>query len=282
MYPPVIALHYVSDDVALNELKPWVISCAAFDRLLNFLERNKYRTVGFEDIKNGDIGRRDVVLTFDDCPVHLWDYAIPELKKRGMKAVFYIPTAHMGKNNSWNADDGLPSVSLMDDKDVLALHNAGMEVGSHAHNHVMLEEQTIESARASLVKSKSILEEIIQHDVVSIAYPYGSVPDNHVELCKEAGYEFGLSVYTPFQDVYAIRRWSYFETDDDRSIARKMTVKYSVYRALADKWDVLYKKAKRGLYKSYVKMRSSVMSVAALTCLYSDSIDFVVLELEMI
>ena len=254
MHPPVITLHYVSDDPMLNELRPWVISCAAFDRLLNYLERHGYRTVSFEDIKNGTKGPKDVILTFDDCPVHLWDYAIPELQKRGMKAVFYIPTAHMGKNNSWNADDGLPSVMLMGENDVLALHNAGMEVGSHAHNHIMLEEVTKDVAKDALERSKAILETIIKREVISIAYPYGSVPVCHKELCKTAGYSFGVSVYTPSQDIYAIRRWPYFEDDDEKSIAWKLSFRYSLYRAWSDKWEVFYKKTTRRLYMGYKKI----------------------------
>lgn len=282
MYPPVIALHYVSDDVALNGLKPWVVSCAAFDRLLNFLERNNFRTVGFEDIKNGDLGRRDVILTFDDCPVHLWDYAIPQLQKRGMKAVFYLPTAHMGKNNSWNADNGLPSVALMDDKDVLALHNAGMEVGSHAHEHIMLEAVDMAVAKEALVKSKTILETILKQEVVSIAYPYGSVPVGHKQLCKAAGYSFGVSVYTPSQDAYAIRRWPYFETDDEKSIAWKLSVRYSMYRALSDKWNVLYKNTARVLYKTYSRLKGKTLSVVTFINVSAGVWESLILQVELI
>lgn len=51
-------------------------------------------------------GNKNIIITFDDCPGPCGDFTIPELQKRNMKAVFYIPTAHIGGYYKWNVIDG--------------------------------------------------------------------------------------------------------------------------------------------------------------------------------
>jgi peptidoglycan/xylan/chitin deacetylase (PgdA/CDA1 family) len=111
-----------------------------FLRLLNYLEQNGYQTLTFEDLHDSPrmkSGKR-IILTFDDCPKHLFDFAIPELLSRKMKASFYMPTAYLGKYNAWDVEEGRAKVELMDENDLLELSRLGMEIGSHSHHHVKL------------------------------------------------------------------------------------------------------------------------------------------------
>lgn len=232
-FPPVIMLHHVTDDSALDALKPYSISRATFTRLLDVLEQDGYTTTVFSDADFRK-GKR-VIITFDDCPKHLWDFAIPELQKRGMKAVFYMPTAYLGGGNDWDVQFGKPSVALMDEADIKKLSDMGMEVGSHSHHHVRLEDLSYEDVASNLQQSKEILEKITGNKILSIAYPFGSVPKHKERLLKEAGYEYGLSIYSPIENKYCIRRFIYHDGDDAARLKSKLSARYSMMRVIQDK-----------------------------------------------
>lgn len=257
-FPTIVMLHYVSDNPAYDELRPWNISRESFIRLLDYIEKNGYRTTTFENLLSGERQHNEIIITFDDCPKELWDFAIPELLKRNMKAVFYIPTAHLGGHNQWNVAEGKPKVCLMDEDDVRRLLQAGMEVGSHAHDHVMLGEMVEQEVRDQLNSSKTILERLIARPVISIAYPYGSLPHGYTRLIKDAGYHYGLGVYVPWQSLAAIRRWVYDDTDTEQTISKKMSTSYNWYRALHDKWDFYTKRILRIGYNRYMGMKKII------------------------
>ncbi|MBW7915037.1 MAG: polysaccharide deacetylase family protein [Taibaiella sp.] len=240
-FPPVIMLHHVTDDPALDALKPYSISRASFTRLLDVLEQVGYTTTVFCDVdfRKG----KKVIITFDDCPKNLWDFALPELQKRGMKAVFYMPTAYMGGHNDWDIQFGKPSVELMDEADIKRLSDIGMEVGSHSHHHVRLGELGAVEVAANLRQSKQILEKITGKKILSVAYPFGSVPKEEELLLKDAGYEYGLSIYSPFQSRYCIRRFIYHDGDDAVRLKSKLSVRYRMMRVVNDK--LLYLKSLR-------------------------------------
>lgn len=254
----IAALHYVSDDTALDMLKPWVISSKSFIHLLDYIQEHGYNTVRFEDVINGKLQDKCIILTFDDCPKHLWDFAIPELLRRNMKAVFYMPTACLGGYNEWNVKDGLPRIELMDENDIAKLVSVGMEVGSHAHNHIMLEEQEEHEVIHQLTISKSMLEKIIKKPVLTVAYPYGSVPSSAGRLSEFAGYRYGLSVFTPWESRYAIRRWIYDDTDTYATINYKLSPSYRWFRAVEDKRNRWVKKLTQSMYRLYSSVKKSV------------------------
>lgn len=228
-------LHMVTDDAKLDAHKPYSISRASFTRLLDVLEADGYTTTTFEELQRKSRKNKQVVITFDDCPRHLWDFAIPELQRRNMKAVFYMPTAYMDGVNEWDTAQGKPAVQLMNKEEIEKLDDIGMEVGSHAHKHIRLDEVNTAEVKENLTTSKRILEEIIGKPIISIAYPFGAIPANNKVLLKEAGYSYGLSIYTPKETQYDIRRWIYHDGDDAARIRKKLSLQYRLMRAVKDK-----------------------------------------------
>lgn len=63
------------------------------------------------------------MLTFDDTKLDQYTAAIPELKKYGFKAVFYIMTVSLGKPN------------YMSKAQVKELSELGHVIGSHTYDH---------------------------------------------------------------------------------------------------------------------------------------------------
>ena len=64
-----------------------------FDKKFGFISKKDY----IESVKTG-IPKKGVVLTFDDGFKDHFEYVLPELTKRGLWGIFYIPTAQYSSN----------------------------------------------------------------------------------------------------------------------------------------------------------------------------------------
>ncbi|HUC83496.1 MAG TPA: polysaccharide deacetylase family protein [Flavisolibacter sp.] len=231
---PIVMLHGIgiTNDAALHD---WFISKEAFRQLLDVIEKHRLTTSHFADIagRKGETSGQ-VILSFDDCYKHLFDFAIPELVKRKMKAVFYMPTAHIGHYNTWDVDKGSQQFELMNGNDLRELARLGMEVGSHSHNHIDLRKADDNQLAEELLTSKQILEEITAHRVYSIAYPYGHVPAAYKSALPKAGYQYGVTIYHPFENNLALRRFGVYEKDSAESLSKKLSVRYRWMRKVYD------------------------------------------------
>lgn len=230
MLPPIAMLHHVSDDPAHESLKPYSITRGSFTRLLDYLQRHNYSTVTFTELKKPR--RKQVILSFDDCPKHLLHFAVPELLRRGMKGVFYMPAAHLGGYNSWDVEEGRARVDLMDAADLQQLEKLGMEIGGHSWHHIRLKDAN--NAAEEVQQCRKILEGIVSGPLLSFAWPFGSVPANHRRLLTAAGFKYGLSIYQPFETRQALRRFIYHDGDTDSTLERKLSNVYKAYRLLTD------------------------------------------------
>lgn len=237
MFPSIVMLHHV--DAPHESLKAWSVTKNKFLELLNFLETNGYTTITFKEIVDSRYqilskGAKNIILTFDDGPKNLLEFVIPELVRRKMKASFYIPTAHIGKYNSWNVEEGMARMELMNEEDIKEVHKCGMEVGSHSHRHIRLKHMSAAVIKQEVELSRNILEGIIDDKVCSFAFPYASVPAGHEEILSSAGYEYGLSIYQAFENKFALRRVGFYEKDTEKSLRFKFSKSYKWLRTIYD------------------------------------------------
>lgn len=234
--PPIAMLHSVSDSLDAS-LADWCISRNAFLRLLDVVERSRCQTTHFAEMLRAGAGRpfqRQIILSFDDCAKHLLRFAVPELLRRNMKAVFYMPTAYVGGYNEWDVEKGAARLELMNEADLKELVRLGMEVGSHSHRHLALKNLTKEQQREEVTQSKQRLQNITGAAVYSFAYPYGSVPPTYEALLSGAGYRYGVSIYQPFQTALALRRFGVYEKDTTATLTRKLSRRYRWMRSVYD------------------------------------------------
>ncbi|AZI25169.1 polysaccharide deacetylase family protein [Pedobacter sp. G11] len=246
MNTPIIMLHHIANQPH-SSLEKWCISHEKFLELLNCIEQKGLQTTTFQEIVERKLNRSDlankVIISFDDCPATLFDFAIPELIKRGMKAVFYMPTEHIDGVNTWDIKEyGMISVELMNVTQLKKLVALGMEVGSHGEKHIKLDTVTYNVAYADIVNSKYTLEKLLEHPTYSFAYPYGKVPMQHEQMLKKAGYKFGLSIYTSLESNFTLRRFAINEGDDRNAINLKLSKRYQMMRSLYDPLFLLLNK----------------------------------------
>ena len=176
--PPLPILNYHS--IRADGSDPFSMSPESFAAQLDWLAKAGYRTVLLHDLLEG---RREkaVVLTFDDGTADAVSIVLPALRRRGMRATFFIATGLVG------------TPGFMNWAEIEALAAAGMEIGSHTVSHAHLADLPGDRVREELISSKAELERHLGRPVEAIAYPYNSVRWSIVRAARSAGYRIGVS-----------------------------------------------------------------------------------------
>lgn len=232
--PAIAMFHHVSDHTDWHSLDPFRVRQKTFSKFLDTVERAELQSTTFHLSTNKASAAKQVFITFDDCGKHLLDWAVPELQRRNMVASFFMPTAHLGGINDWDVDEGRSRVDLMNEADLLDLHRAGMEIGGHSHRHVHLGRLDGHQVTEELRASSEILESITGSKPISMAYPFGSIPENAKDLINEAGFEVACSIFSPKQTVSSLRRFIVHDGDTERSLRAKLSPLYRTYRTVTD------------------------------------------------
>lgn len=135
------------------------------------------------------------LLTFDDGYLDTWEYALPEMEARGLRAMFFVTTELVGVRDA----DGGPTANFLDWEQCRELQARGHLLGSHSVLHRPLTDippaQAAEDVRASLDDVSARLGTPCPF----YSYPFGFVPESPV--CPPGVWGFGTV-------KAAARRWS--------------------------------------------------------------------------
>ncbi len=121
--------------------------------------------------------RSGLGFAFDDGNSSDLGLAVPILQRRGLTARFFILAGRLGQPGHLSADQ------------VLALHSAGMTIGSHGLLHRDWCELGDEELRAETLESRAALADLIGAPVTEAAPPFGSYDRRVLRFLREAGYE---------------------------------------------------------------------------------------------
>lgn len=168
-----------------------------FIRQMAFLADNGFRVITLGELldflhyKKG-LPKKSVVITIDDGHRSAYDIAYPVLLEYGFSATLFVCTDHIGVDSeslSWDA--------------LKEMKKNGFEVGSHTVTYCDLsqglEKGETDSAYLDRVEyelraSKEMLDEMLDQDTISIAYPYGRKTPMVLQLCHDLGYRLGVTV----------------------------------------------------------------------------------------
>ena len=189
-YFPAVLMYHELKTTPLNEFDT---TPEAFASQLDWLKDNGYATLSLEEFisytKKGEgFPEKSVMITFDDGYSGIYYYAFPELKKRGMKATFFITASTIGgvKGTSY------PHITYEQLAEIAA--NENISIGSHTVSHSRLSELSNDALKIDVAKSKQILENFTGIKISAIAYPEGYYNGDVIEAVKEAGYEIAFAV----------------------------------------------------------------------------------------
>lgn len=130
------------------------------------------------------------------------------LKKYGLKATFYIAPE----------DREFVRGDRLSDQEIKQL-SKDFEIGAHTITHPRLTQVDHNSAKQEIIASKKYLEKVIRKPVHCFCYPGGMYDSGHVQMVKNAGFDFARTVgrfnFSLPQDnfeagttVHAYRHWS--------------------------------------------------------------------------
>jgi peptidoglycan/xylan/chitin deacetylase (PgdA/CDA1 family) len=210
----VLLYHHISKEKSIDIAPTMVVEATTFHRHLELLDRWGYTTITFEDVRlhlAGELSlpNKPVIITFDGGYVDVYDTAFPILQVFGMKAVVFVVADQLKRENIWDKDSGKVS-PLLNQQQILEINSAGFEIGSHSMTHVKLTNVHERVAAEEILRSRMLLEILLNVPVNSFAYPYGSVNATIKKIAMEAGYIFACANYSGpalfGRDLFEIRR----------------------------------------------------------------------------
>ncbi len=184
----ILVYHGVCKDAESSDMFPDSVRLEDFERQMRFLRDNDYNVVSLQKMvsslgTNDDISQKTVAITFDDGYRDTFAHAFPILQKYRLPATVFIAAAFIGSETPFPWLHSSPGVSFdarypMTWDEVIQLHDAGIEIGSHTHTHQFLPSLSRELINEELRMSRQVIAEKIGVEVHSLALPY-SYPINH-------------------------------------------------------------------------------------------------------
>ena len=217
------------------------ISAAQLKKHMSLLYKWGFTPITFRDYLLYDKGeislpKKPVIITFDDGYKEVYDLAFPIIKEFGWNAVLFVLGSRKVKADVWNNNNGFGNAELLEDYQIIEMHESGFEIGSHSMTHVQLPLMSYQTSLFEINKSKEKLQELIQYRVESFSYPYGLLNESLKKTVQEAGYKLACGVYTGppkfWGDRFDIRRITINNTTDMVGFALKMLAPFEYYEWL--------------------------------------------------
>jgi peptidoglycan/xylan/chitin deacetylase (PgdA/CDA1 family) len=142
-------------------------------------------------------GKRYASVTFDDGFVSYLYNALPELIKRQIPSVIFVPSGWLGKRADWQVIEGsegqLEYVISAEQVKELS-NNSLVSIGSHCVSHRDLGLMENGDACHEILKSREDLSVITGKKIRMLSFPFGRYNEEHLVMAKNAGYERIFSI----------------------------------------------------------------------------------------
>ncbi len=240
----VLMYHKLVEDEKLAELHWTNLSVEQFHKHLILLDRWGFTPITFKDYllySNGDINlpKKPVIITFDDGYVEVYKYAFPILKEFGWNAVAFVLGDRKIKTNLWDQNLDIEVSSLLTNDQILKMHEAGFEIGSHSLTHARLNSVPLNTAFLEINNSKINLQSLLNSEVISFSYPYGALNSTIKMMVYNADYKLACGVFTGppkfGEDKFDIRRITITNTTSSFAFALKILTPYEYYEWVGSK-----------------------------------------------
>ncbi len=237
---PVLMYHKVPDEPFETSHRVF-ITRPDFRKHLEHFRKRGLTPMTFIEYREFACGRRDmrnfpgrpIILTFDDGYRDNFTNLLPLMKEFGFRGVLFLLGDASAAYNFWDADRGDHYDSLMSLVEKRAFVEAGWEIGAHSMTHPDLTRLDAGQARWEIEESRRRLEEDLDTEIVSFAYPGGRVDEPTKRLVKQAGFAFGVSTDTGGlhieDDRFQVFRANVFPGDGWFQIRKKSSSWYRKY-----------------------------------------------------
>ncbi len=116
-------------------------------------------------------------ITFDDGHISNFEFGLPILQSRAIKAGFFITVGWTGRRRGY-----------MGWQELRALHQAGQRIGAHGWSHALLTHCNARGLHSELVDARLTLEDKLGTSITTMSLPGGRYNRRILTACQEAGY----------------------------------------------------------------------------------------------
>ncbi len=219
---PILAFHKVDPvfEWGVTRIPP-----VQFRRVLDYLKRNGYATVGLSQAVRSDIPiSKAVVLTFDDAYESVYRHALPALLDAGFTAAVFVITGFVGTWNAWDVNLGGLRFRHLSWERLRELDRLGFDIGSHTVHHPDLTQGSGLRRMEELRASKEEIEFRLGKAVPWISFPFGRYDERVVEDSRACGYEagFGFLSSRPRKNPFVFERKAVYLLEGDWNLRAKL------------------------------------------------------------
>lgn len=224
---PILYYHFIKNPEKEDRIKGLNTTKKQFEWQIKKLIKYNFNFITFEDIimKRYDASKRNIIITFDDGCVSLYKNAFPVMQKYKIRGVIYIVVESIGQQSIvWEQNENKTPINILSIEQIKEMAEFGIEFGSHSNKHVHLELLNEYETLSELTTSKKILEGILNKEVYSVAYPFGTYNETTMKMAKKAGYKFATTTKSGDNKItndfeicrlgvkgYAFRHYWYFK-----------------------------------------------------------------------
>jgi len=216
----ILVFHKLTNKVTFG---PTNNSPARFAILIEKLIESGYNFVSLNQaIQEGQ--PKQLAITFDDGYSHLMQALPAFIENFSLRPTVFIPTAYIGRKNSWDYSSLIISERHLDKAEMAELASMGVEFASHGHHHIDLTGCDSKTIEDELVRSKETIEDITDQRVNAISYPFGRFNLGVTAQAKNAGYKYAFTMKFPsFADgQYVLGRIPIYFFDSPLTVNQKL------------------------------------------------------------
>ena len=188
---PILEYHDLSKqtDPKKDFHSPYILLESKFYDHIKWLYGNGYKIINIDDLLNGNIPEKSVVLTFDDGHISNYEMAFPILQGFGFTATFFIYPTVIGKEGFLS----IPQIEEMAQKN--------MRFESHSLTHPYIVTLNNQDIKHEVYESKIQIQKILNCEVNHFSVPFGFYNKYLISCLKESGYKslitenFGYYIY---------------------------------------------------------------------------------------
>jgi peptidoglycan/xylan/chitin deacetylase (PgdA/CDA1 family) len=248
--PLVLAYHAIAECPREEDTGNLFVSPAAFERQMSYLKRHCVVVPLADALGRDRSARRKVAITFDDGYVSVLTTALPILEHYGFVATVFVPTAAIGRRNTWDPPSRCP-LDIMSEDQLLRAAAAGLDVQSHGHAHIDMSRASADEVRADLRTSSAALEKLLRERPRYLAYPFGTSSQEACAIAAGEGLHAAFTIDLPGAGRFASERVQVTPLDNPLLFALKARSDYLRLRwhpLVARSYSLLRPLARRTLH----------------------------------
>lgn len=162
-----------------------------------YLKKSSYNVISLKELYESLLGNQppwkpSIVLTFDDADISFYDLVMPILQEFKFPSVLFAVSGVLGLKAKWIKHTSA-KVSIMTAEQLREVYSLGVEIGSHSINHFRLTHLNREQILHEVSDSKRSLEDFLDNEVYSFAYPHGDYDPMVIDMLKDSGYKCALT-----------------------------------------------------------------------------------------